>query len=412
MRTTAAISLAFLAIIFLTAQATAPDDLLQRGRDQYRTSHYPEAVTDLTTAADAFLSPDQVQAYVTSGKMPSLDKFETAVIYLAMAYAKLGKNTEAAEQVRRLLAAEAIAPTYAGLPLAGDVAEFENVAKRVAPSMALPANTAIAALRTGSPSVPPPPAPAPAPVQPAIEQRVAEARTAAQSEADQRVAAARTAAEQEAQQRIAAERAAILKAADEKIAAEREAIRKEADRVIAEARAAAEKEMQEKIDAERASARKAMEERIAADRAAIEKQTQERIAAERVNVQKEVSEESRRNLVAALRQAELQASTGNIEEANNTYVRVLSAPDASRETVAAVATGLYRTGDFTDALRAFQRLGTFGRGEEDLRYYKAVALYETGRYDEAKKELACALPYLQMSDEVLRYRAKIEQTNR
>jgi len=195
-RTTAAISLAFLAIIFLTAQATAPDDLLQRGRDQYRTAHYPEAVTDLTTAADAFLSPDQVQAYVTSGKMPSLDKFETAVVYLAMAYAKLGKNTEAAEQVRRLLAAEAIAPTYAGLPLAGDVAEFENVAKRVAPSMALPANTAIAALRTGSPSVPPPPAPAPAPVQPAIEQRVAEARTAAQSEADQRVAAARTAAEQ------------------------------------------------------------------------------------------------------------------------------------------------------------------------------------------------------------------------
>jgi len=410
-RTSAAISLALLAIIFLTAQATAPDDLLQRGRDEYRTAHYAEAVTDLTAAADAFLSPDQVQAYVTSGKMPSLDKFETSVIYLAMAYDKLGKNTEAAEQVRRLLAAEAIAPTYASLPLAGDVAEFENVAKRVAPSMALPANTAIAALRAGSPSVPPPP-PAPAPVQPAIEQRVAEARTAAQSEADQRVAAARTAAEQEAQQRIAAERAAIQKAADEKIAAERETIRKEADRVIAEARAAAEKEMQEKIDAERATVRKAMEERIAADRAAIEKQTQERIAAERVNVQKEVAEESRRNLIAALGQAELQASKGNIEEANNTYVRVLSAPDASRETVAAVATGLYRTGDFTDALRAFQRLGTFARGEEDLRYYKAVALYETGRYDEAKKELACALPYLQMSDEVLRYRAKIEQTNR
>jgi len=241
---------------------------------------------------------------------------------------------------------------------------------------------------------------------------VAEARTAAQNEADQRVAAARAAAEQEAQQRIAAERAAIQKAADEKIAADREAIRKEADRVIAEARAAAEKEMQEKIDAERASARKAMEQRIAADRAAIEKQTQERIAAERVNVQKEMAEESRRNLIASLRQAELQASKGNIEEANNTYVRALSAPDASRETVAAVATGLYRTGDFTDALRAFQRLGTFGRGEEDLRYYKAVALYETGRYDEAKKELACALPYLQMSDEVLRYRTKIEQTNR
>ena len=411
MRTTAAISLASLAIVFLTAQATAPDDLLQRGRDEYRTAHYAEAVTDLTAAADAFLSPDQVQAYVTSGKMPSLDKFETSVIYLAMAYAKLGKNTEAAEQVRRLLAAEAIVPTYRKLVLPSDVEEFEALAMRIAPSTPIPPK--------GSAQIPgpqvaqaPAPASAPAPVQPAIEQRVAEARTAAQNEADQRVAAARAAAEQEAQQRIAAERAAIQKAADEKIAADREAIRKEADRVIAEARAAAEKEMQEKIDAERASARKAMEQRIAADRAAIEKQTQERIAAERVNVQKEMAEESRRNLIASLRQAELQASKGNIEEANNTYVRALSAPDASRETVAAVATGLYRTGDFTDALRAFQRLGTFGRGEEDLRYYKAVALYETGRYDEAKKELACALPYLQMSDEVLRYRTKIEQTNR
>jgi Flp pilus assembly protein TadD len=73
---------------------------------------------------------------------------------------------------------------------------------------------------------------------------------------------------------------------------------------------------------------------------------------------------------------------------------------------------LYRTGDYSDALRALQKLGTFLRGEEDLRFYKAVALYEIGRYDEAKKELACALPYIQMTEDVSRYQTKIEQTTR
>ena len=64
---------------------------------------------------------------------------------------------------------------------------------------------------------------------------------------------------------------------------------------------------------------------------------------------------------------------------------------------------------YADAMRAFQRLGNLVRGEEDLRYYKAVSLYETGRYDDARKELACALPYIPLTDDVTRYRTKIEQ---
>jgi Flp pilus assembly protein TadD len=91
------------------------------------------------------------------------------------------------------------------------------------------------------------------------------------------------------------------------------------------------------------------------------------------------------------------------------YLRLLNTPSASRDLVAAVATGLYRTGDYSDALQAFQRLGTFARGEEDLRYYRAVALFEIGRFTEAKKELECALPFIEMTDEVNRYREKIEQ---
>jgi tetratricopeptide (TPR) repeat protein len=398
-----AVPLGLLSLSLLTAQAPAPDDLLQRGRDSYRSAHYADAIKDLSAAADAFLSPDQVQAYVTSGKLPSLDKFETAIIYLTMSYTKLGKTAEAAEQVRRLNAAEAIAPTYANLTLAPEVADFPDVAKRIGQAPPTSVAAAVAPAPTPAP-VPTPvaaPPPAPAPPQPAPA-----AVAAAQREADQRVAAARAAAEQDEEKRIAAEKAAIQKAADEKIAAEREAIRKEADRVIAEARAAAQKEMDEKLAAERAAMQKSVADRIAAERAAFERETEQRIAAERAAAQKAFEN----NPFTILRRAEALASSGQTEEANATYLRLLNAPDVGRDTVAAVATGLYRTGDYRDALRALQKLGTFLRGEEDLRFYKAVSLYETGRYAEAKKELACALPYIQVTDDVTRYRSKIEQT--
>ena len=400
MRRRLAIPLALLSIFLLTAQSPAPDEILQRGRDSFRTGHYEDAVKDLTAAADAFLSPAQVQTYVTTGQLPSLDKFETAVVYLAMTYSKMGKDTEAAEQIRRLNAAEAIAPTYASLTFPPDVADFESVARRVAPSIAIPANPSIVtSVVAGAPPAPPP-ARVPATTPDAI--------AIAQREADQRVTAARALAEQDAQQRIAAERAAIQKAADEKIAAEREAIRKEADRVIAEARAAAEREMQEKIAAERIASQKMVADRIASERAALERETQQRIAADRIAAQHQLET----NPFTILRRAEALASSGQVDEAKTMYLKLLNAPDASRDTVAAAATGLYRTGDYSDALRALQKLGTFLRGEEDLRFYKAVALYEIGRYDEAKKELACALPYIQMTEDVSRYRTKIEQTTR
>src|SRR5258708_6237652 len=350
MRRRLAIPLALLSIFLLTAQTPAPDELLQRGRDSFRTAHYEDAIKDLTAAADGFLSPAQVQTYVTTGQLPSLDRFETAVVYLAMAYSKMGKDTDAAEQIRRLNAAEAIAPTYASLTFPPDVADFEIVAHRVAPSTAIPANPSMTAAPTQLAQAPPlPPAP-----QPATPDAIA----AAQRQADQRVAAARALAQQDADQRIAAERAAIEKAADEKIAAEREAIRKEADRVIAEARAAAEREMQEKIAAERIASQKMVADRIASERAALERETQQRIAADRAAAQQQLET----NPFTILRRAEALASSGQVDEARTMYLKLLNAPDASRDAVAAAATGLYRTGDYSDALRALQKLGTFLRG--------------------------------------------------
>lgn len=109
-----------------------------------------------------------------------------------------------------------------------------------------------------------------------------------------------------------------------------------------------------------------------------------------------------------LRQANTAAANGQLADANRLYVSVVDAPDASRDAIVNAATGLYRTAGYADAARAFAKLGAFARGEEDLRYYNAVSLYETGRFAEAKHELACALPYIRVTADVDRYRAKIE----
>ena len=344
--------------------ATPLDPVLQRGIESYRAGKYAEAVTDLRAAADALLTPEQMRTYVSTGRFESLANFETAVIYLTMSYAKLGKNAEAREQVQRLLVAEQIHPTYAALPLTADVAEFEDVATRIAPSAQLPANSAVAALRGTAP----PPA--------TVETRVAAGRAAIDKEVEGRIAEAR-------------------KEADQRYAAERAAIQQELDRRIAEARATSQKEA---------------DERIAADRAAIEKQMAEQIAAERAAAQpRSVLVEETGSAVDRLRQADALVARGQIDAANAIYVRLLNAEAKSRDVLAGVATGLYRTGDYSNAVRAFQRVGNLSRGEEDLRYYKAVSLYETGRYDDARKELACALPYIPLTEDVTRYRTKIEQ---
>ena len=110
-----------------------------------------------------------------------------------------------------------------------------------------------------------------------------------------------------------------------------------------------------------------------------------------------------------LDQAASLAANGQPDQARRVYLALLNAANVSRATIAASAQGLYRLGDYADAVEAFRDLGTFSRGEEDLRYYNAVSLFETGHYDDAKKELACALPYIQITGDVARYRDKIQR---
>ena len=360
--------IAVLAGCLLMAQAAgvSPDDLIARGRASYNAGRYADAVRDLSTAADAIVAPAQMQQYVNGGKFESLPKFETAVIYLALSYAKLGRDADAREQIQRLVAAETIAPTYASLTLDPDAAGFEDLVRRLSPATSLPMKTTAVATVAPPPVAPPPPA-----ATSASTQTTTTLTPEQQHELDQRIANARAEAEKEAEQRIAAERAAI------------------------------QKQMEERIAAERAAA----DARVAAERLAIERQMEQQIAAIRAAAAQEVAHAAK----ATVRRAEGMAIAGDIEDANAMFARLLKTPNPPRELVGQVATGFYRTGDYPGALRAFEKLGTFARGEEDLRYYKAVALYETGRYAEAKKELECALPFIELTDEVNRYRDKIEQ---
>jgi len=100
--------------------------------------------------------------------------------------------------------------------------------------------------------------------------------------------------------------------------------------------------------------------------------------------------------------------SANLNDARRLYREVLAVPTLEHETLVRVAEGLYRSRDFANSLTAFTRLGTLRKGEEPYRYYIAVAAYETGDYARAKKELAAALPYIEVTPDVARYRTKIE----
>lgn len=115
-----------------------------------------------------------------------------------------------------------------------------------------------------------------------------------------------------------------------------------------------------------------------------------------------------RDVAASLADAQHAIDSGDIDRARSIYDALSSTPSLSHDAGLRVAEGLYRVRDFTGASKAFARVGAIGRGEEGYHYYYAVALYETGRYGNAKRELAAALPYVSMTPDVARYRAKIE----
>jgi tetratricopeptide (TPR) repeat protein len=114
------------------------------------------------------------------------------------------------------------------------------------------------------------------------------------------------------------------------------------------------------------------------------------------------------DVTGRLAAAERALSTADLEGARRIYGELLALDDLTRDALLRVAEGSYRARDFARALEAFGRIGTLQDAERPYRYYVAVALYETGEYAEAKRELASALPFIEITPDVARYRAKIE----
>jgi len=114
-----------------------------------------------------------------------------------------------------------------------------------------------------------------------------------------------------------------------------------------------------------------------------------------------------RDLTQQLAAADRAIAGGNLTDARKLYRSILDGT-LTHEQAIHVAEGLYRARDFAGVIRAFDRAGALKRGEEPYRFYLAVALYETGKFAAAKKELAAALNYIEITPDVARYRDKIE----
>jgi tetratricopeptide (TPR) repeat protein len=114
------------------------------------------------------------------------------------------------------------------------------------------------------------------------------------------------------------------------------------------------------------------------------------------------------DIPARLAAGERALVAANLAEARRVYREIAAAPGLDHASAIRVAEGLYRARDFSGALAAFQRVGALRSGEEAYRYYIAVALYETGEYERARRELTSALPFIEITPDVQRYRAKIE----
>lgn len=106
--------------------------------------------------------------------------------------------------------------------------------------------------------------------------------------------------------------------------------------------------------------------------------------------------------------AESALAKDDLAGARSIYRSLVDAASVDHATLVKAGEGAYRARDFVTTIRAFERAGTFNRGEEPYHYYLAVALYETGHYQEAKRELDLALPHIQITSDVAHYRDKID----
>lgn len=112
---------------------------------------------------------------------------------------------------------------------------------------------------------------------------------------------------------------------------------------------------------------------------------------------------------ARLAEAQQAADDGKPDVARSIYDALLRGPRLSHPQALRLIEGMFRVRDFAGTTRAFRKAEAIGPGEERFHYYYAVALFETGHRRDARRELALALPFIEMTESVASYRDKISR---
>lgn len=115
------------------------------------------------------------------------------------------------------------------------------------------------------------------------------------------------------------------------------------------------------------------------------------------------------DLTAGLAEADRALSAGDVMTARTLYAKLLDVTTLNHATALRIGEGLYQSGAYRDAVRAYAR-ADFLAGEDQQRYHYAVALYESGQYAAAKRNLAAAIGHIEVTPEVQRNRWKIENS--
>ncbi len=357
-RTTALV--AVLAGMAAPATAATPGEfymnLLRRGVASYEATRYPEAAKQLRIAA--------------FGLIESIDQYQLAQMYLALTWDKLGDQARAREAAHRVVVAERVQRRYASVTASPAVRNaFESVAVRVLSPAEL------ATLRGGTVAAPPP----------------ATARTTTTAPRTTTPPQTATTPPQTAPQPPAPQPAspAVVTPAPQ-------------TQTITPMVTAPAKPTPEPVAAKPVSkpaTAPAGTETTAGRGGPVEPARPVAPAPRPLS-----ATEIRTRLTAADRAL----NAANLVEARRVYRELLAAPGLDHASLIRLAEGLYRARDFASALNAFNRIDALRRGEEPYRYYIAVAAYETGDYARAKRELAAALPFIEITPDVARYRSRIE----
>jgi len=353
------------------AAATPADfylDLLQKGIAGYNAAQYGEAVGVLRVAA--------------FGLLDATSHYQTAQVYRALAADKLNDPATARDAAQRVLAAERVQRTYASLPLPAAIrSSFESVAKKtLAPSEmsvltggAAPAQTPQQQPQAAVRTTPTETKPAPAQSKPA-------ASTQPQKETPPRAKTTPPPQQVEKEPKPAPVPAPATKTTETP-------------------KVEPPKSEPAKVETTKAEPPKVEPPKV--DPPKSEPPPKPAVATPAP------APAAPRDLTQTLAAGERALATGNLAEARRIYRTLLDGP-LTHEQALRVAEGAYRARDFPLVLRAFERAGALRRGEEPYHFYLAVALYETGRYSAAKKELAAALNFIEVTPDVARYREKIE----